>query len=94
MNNPVSLLSFSGFSRLKSILQTEAAECGLACLAMIANYYGHKIDLNSLRRDYPVSLKGANLQALITLADKLQLSARPLRLDMDDLINLSYQSFQ
>ena len=32
------LLDFGGRSRLPSILQTEAAECGLACLAMIASY--------------------------------------------------------
>jgi len=88
VRNPVELLKFSGFSQLKSILQTEAAECGLACLAMVANYHGHKIDLNTLRREYPISLKGATLQSLIQTADKLQMASRPLRLDIDDLPNL------
>lgn len=88
MKNPVELLEFSGFSKLKSILQTEAAECGLACLAMIANYHGHKIDLNTLRREYPISLKGATLQSLIQTSDKLQMASRPLRLDIEDLPNL------
>ena len=36
--------------------QTEAAECGLACLGMVASYHGHATDLGSLRRRYPVSL--------------------------------------
>jgi hypothetical protein len=54
----MSVLSFSSRHRLPLIQQTEAAECGLACLAMIASYYGHRIDLNTLRRRYPVSLKG------------------------------------
>jgi len=88
MKNPAELLEFSGFSQLKSILQTEAAECGLACLAMVANYHGHKIDLNTLRREYPISLKGATLQSLINTADKLQMASRPLRLDLEDLPNL------
>ena len=44
------LLDFRGRRRLPSILQTEAAECGLACLAMVASYHGHRIDLNTLRR--------------------------------------------
>jgi len=88
MRNPVELLQFSGFSKLTPILQTEAAECGLACLAMVANYHGHKIDLNSLRREYLISLKGATLQSLILTADKLQMASRPLRLDMEDLPNL------
>ena len=30
------------------VRQTEAAECGLACLAMVASYHGHRIDLNTL----------------------------------------------
>ena len=35
--------------KLPVILQTEAAECGLASLAMIARYHGHDVDLPSLR---------------------------------------------
>ncbi len=89
MKNPVELLEFSGSRKLKLILQTEAAECGLACIAMLANYYEYKIDLNTLRREYPISLKGASLQSLINTADRLQLASRPLRLDMEDLPKLS-----
>ncbi len=74
------------------ILQTEAAECGLACLAMIANYYGHRVDLNTLRRDYPISLKGANLQSLMVTADRLQFSTRALRLELDELNKLQCPS--
>ena len=44
------LLNFSSRGRLPVIHQTEAAECGLACLAMVASYHGHRIDLNALRR--------------------------------------------
>ena len=43
-----SLLNFSGRGHLPVIRQTEAAECGLACLAMISSYHGHRIDLNTL----------------------------------------------
>ena len=44
--------------RLPEVRQAAATECGLACLAMVAAYYGRQSDLNSLRREYPVSLKG------------------------------------
>ncbi|MGH9436959.1 MAG: cysteine peptidase family C39 domain-containing protein, partial [Terriglobia bacterium] len=44
--------------RLPLMLQTEASECGLACLAMVADYHGYAIDLLSLRRRYSISLKG------------------------------------
>ena len=35
--------------RTPLVLQTEAAECGLACLAMLAGRYGHRVDLPALR---------------------------------------------
>ena len=58
-------LRFGARKRLPVILQTEAAECGLACLAMVARYYGHDLDLPSLRRKAALSLKGANLKRVI-----------------------------
>ena len=63
-------LNFSSRAQLPVILQTEATECGLACLAMIASYHGHDVDLNTLRRRYPVSLKGVTLRALIQMAGR------------------------
>jgi ATP-binding cassette subfamily B protein RaxB len=68
--------------------QTEAAECGLVCLAMVASYHGHKIDLNTLRRRHPVSLNGVTLRALIQVASHLHLLCRPLRCELEDLRNL------
>jgi ATP-binding cassette, subfamily B, bacterial CvaB/MchF/RaxB len=79
------LLDFGGRARLPCILQTESAECGLACLAMVASYHGHRIDLNTLRRRHPVSLKGANLRALIQVANQMHLACRPLRFELGDL---------
>lgn len=77
-------LEFGG-RRLPSIVQTEASECGLACLAMIASYHGHRIDLNTLRRRHPVSMKGVTLRGLIQLAGELQLTCRAIRFELADL---------
>jgi ATP-binding cassette, subfamily B, bacterial CvaB/MchF/RaxB len=84
-----SLLDVGGRSRLPSVLQTEAAECGLACLAMIASYHGHRIDLNTLRRRHPVSLKGVTLRGLIQVANQMHLACRPLRFELHDIRLLS-----
>jgi len=78
-------LNFTGHSRLPVIMQTEAAECGLACLAMVASYHGHRTDLNTLRRRYPVSLKGVTLRGLIGVASQLQFATRALRIELGDL---------
>jgi ATP-binding cassette subfamily B protein RaxB len=74
---------------MKTIIQSEAAECGLASLAMVADAHGLRIGLAELRRRFPLSLKGAKLSQLINIAQHLGFSTRPLRLDMDDLGKLS-----
>ncbi|CAQ84416.1 MULTISPECIES: cysteine peptidase family C39 domain-containing protein [Photorhabdus] len=71
--------------RLPVVMQTEATECGLACVAMIAGYYGLNMDLQALRKYYQVSLKGMNLRDIIVLADRLSLASRPIRADLDSL---------
>ena len=74
--------------RLPMLLQTEAAECGLASAAMVACYYGHDIDLPSLRQRESLSLKGMTLIQLIAVAGRLDLATRPLRVEMEHLRHL------
>ena len=82
------LLNFGSRGHLPVMQQTEAAECGLACLAMISSYHGHRIDLNTLRRRYPVSLKGVTLRALIQVASQMHFACRPLRFELGHLRQL------
>jgi len=84
----VNLLNFSGRGRLPLVRQTEAAECGLACLAMVASFHGHHVDLNTLRRRYPVSLNGVTLRSLMQVASQLHLLGRPLRFELEHLPQL------
>ena len=74
--------------RTPLILQTEAAECGLACLAMIAGRYGHRIDLPALRQRYNVSLRGTTLHDLVRIASGIQLASRALRAELPHLRRL------
>jgi ATP-binding cassette subfamily B protein RaxB len=70
---------------VKPILQSQAAECGLASLAMIANHHGHRTDLPEFRRRFSVSLKGASLNRLMGIAQQLGFQTRALRLDLEHL---------
>lgn len=83
-----SRLQFGWSRRLPMMLQTEAAECGLACLAMVASYHGHDVDLAGLRRRFALSLKGAKLSRIMTVAGQLGFTCRPLKLDMASLPQL------
>jgi len=71
--------------RLPVVLQTETAECGLACLAMVASYHGLATDLPALRRRFSLSLKGATLSFLMQAAGQLELGSRPLRVELEEL---------
>jgi ATP-binding cassette, subfamily B, bacterial CvaB/MchF/RaxB len=71
------------------VRQAQASECGLACLAMLAGFHGLHLDMGELRRRFAVSIKGANLQQLISHASSLGFACRPLRLELHELSQLA-----
>lgn len=81
-------LNLFKWNKLPVMLQAEVAECGMACLAMVAGFHGYNVSLPELRRKFTVSLKGVNLKSLSIAADQLGLSGRALRLDIEDLKQL------
>ena len=74
---------------MKITLQSQSAECGLACLATVLSAHGHSVELHVLRQRFPVSLKGANLRQLIAHASAVALSGRPVRLALVELGDLA-----
>ena len=82
------ILNFDGRARIRPIRQTETTECGIACLAMVLNYHGLDIDLGSLRRMHPVSLKGISLRTLIAMANRMSLVPRPVKCALGTLSQL------
>lgn len=81
-------ISYGLGQTLPLILQTEAAECGLACLAMVLNHHGLSTDLAALRSRHTVAMTGITLATLTDIAQKEQLGTRGLRLDIDELAQL------
>jgi len=79
------LLIFSSSKSVPLILQSEIAECGLASIAMVASYHGHKLDMPSIRKHFSANLKGMNLQQLIELGDVLGLASRALQCPIDEI---------
>src|SRR5579875_840194 len=85
---PTPSINFRGGPRLPDVRQAEAAECGLACLVMVAGYHGRQMDLATLRRRHPVSVRGATLRSIMSNAAELGFNARPLRLEIEHLVQL------
>lgn len=81
-------LNLSGFGRLPLIRQAASAECGLACLSMIASYHGYRTDLTELRQKFEISLRGADLKTIIEVAANLGLGGRAVRLEAHEMRQL------
>lgn len=78
-------LNLTGARRTPYIAQSEAAECGLACIAMVAAFHGYETDLGTLRQRFSFSLKGATLKQLMEVAEAIGFNSRPLRGEIEDL---------
>lgn len=81
-------LNFARRRRLPVIQGAEAAECGLACIAMVARYHGHDVDLNGLRQRFALSMSGATLRSVMGLADSLGFAPRALKVELSALAKL------
>lgn len=75
--------------RIRAIRQSEATECGLTCLGMIANYWGHDLDLATLRSRYGTSSRGMTLRQVMQTSDSLGLAPRPLKQPIEELHKLA-----
>ncbi len=78
-------MMFSRFRYLPMVRQAETTECGHACFAMVACWFGHQIDLVSLRLHQATSANGFSVFALTQMAEQFSLRARALRLDPEYL---------
>jgi ATP-binding cassette subfamily B protein RaxB len=74
---------------LPLILQAKPGESGLACLAMVAGYYGSKLDFTSLRQKFELTCSGSDILDLIGFSEQLDLTCRPLRIKPEDFKNLN-----
>ncbi|MCV7872892.1 peptidase domain-containing ABC transporter [Escherichia coli] len=81
----INLLDLRWQRRVPVIHQTETAECGLACLAMICGHFGKNIDLIYLRRKFNLSARGATLAEINGIAEQLGMATRALSLELDEL---------
>src|SRR5690242_12785147 len=71
--------------RVPVVLQSEAPECGIACLAMVASYHGHRTDLSSMRLRLSPSLKGVTLKHIAQIAETMGMTARGVQVPLEQL---------
>ncbi len=68
------------------ILQSRRTECGLAAITMIANHFGHDLDLTAMRRRF--GEPRPDLRSMLDVADSLGMVGRPIRLGIAEVRRL------
>lgn len=71
-------------SKPKLILTEDEADCGLACITMLANSFGHTLSVESIRRRYDFSTRGTPLKSVIKVLGELDLVATAYRISSPD----------
>lgn len=74
--------------RVPMILQSEAPECGIAAVAMIASYHGFRTDLAAMRMRLAPSMKGVTLKHIHAIAETMNLAARGVKVPLNGLAQL------
>ena len=75
-----------GCAKVPVIMQLEALECGAACLAMTAAYYGLWLPLEQVRSDCGVSRDGSSAKNIILAARNYGMTAGGYRYEPEELV--------
>ena len=76
-------------NRFPWIEQQSSSDCGVACLAMLACYWGKRLPINVLRERANVGRSGASLKGLARAAESIGFLARPVRASLERIAEQS-----
>ncbi|MCS6796070.1 MAG: peptidase domain-containing ABC transporter [Raineya sp.] len=71
--------------KISFIPQLESSDCGPACLAMLARYYGIKVNVKQIRQLGNLSRLGVSVKQLIEVANLLGMQAEAYKATLDEL---------
>lgn len=94
--NPVAGLEFdrplrgrrSRASRIPALVQTQASDCGPACLGMVLAHHGIELDVEVLRQQTNAGRDGTSARTMLDVARRHGLHGRGVRTTVDGLASL------
>lgn len=75
-------------ARSHGVYQSEAAECGLACLATCLSFLGAPTNLSTLRQRFQIGSRGMSIREIKEVAAATGLVTRAVRCELDELRSL------
>ena len=72
------------------IKQHDISDCGAACIASVASFYGCRIPISRIRQLSGTDQKGTNLMGMIEAAEKLGFVAKGVRIDIKNLPDVPF----
>jgi ATP-binding cassette subfamily B protein len=79
----------NGLNRYPWIAQQSSSDCGVACVAMITQYWGKKLPIYLLRELGQVERTGTSLNGVAKIAERIGFQAQPIRASFDKLVEQS-----
>ena len=70
---------------MKFIEQHDEKDCGIACLAMIAKYYGANYSFQQIRNYSKTNINGTTLLGIVTAAEKMGFIAEASKGNLEEL---------
>ncbi|HEX4849179.1 MAG TPA: cysteine peptidase family C39 domain-containing protein, partial [Puia sp.] len=61
------------------VSQQDASDCGAACLASVAAYYGLQLPISRLRQHAGTNKQGTTIQGMIDAAERISFEAKGAR---------------
>ena len=71
-------------SKFKLIRQTTKTECGLACISMVANYYGFQQPISYYREKFNIGRDGVSLKGIAKILDDINLNVDAIKINNFD----------
>ncbi len=71
--------------RYPFVAQQSAVDCGVACLAMVGQFWGKRLDVNQLRITANVDRSGTSLKGLMLAAESVGFATRPVQATLEQL---------
>jgi|LGVF01.1.fsa_nt_gb ATP-binding cassette subfamily B protein len=68
--------------------QRDLTDCGAACLASVAKYYGYRLPLSRIRQYASTDKKGTNVLGMVEAAEKLGFSAKGVKGTFESLFKI------